>query len=99
LPCRSHCHFSWPIRQLDISNAFLLGTIDEEVFIEQPCGYVDPNFPDYVCKLNKALYVLKQDPRAWFKRLSQSLMELDFIGSQVTTHFLLINMVVLSFIS
>jgi len=75
-------HFSWPIRQLDISNAFLHGTTDEEVFIEQPCGYVDPSFPDYVCKLNKALYVLKQAPRAWFKCFSRSLMELDFIGSQ-----------------
>jgi hypothetical protein len=44
-------HFQWPTRQLDVSNAFLHGTLQEEVFMEQPSGFVDNNFPSYVCKL------------------------------------------------
>lgn len=49
----------WALRQLDINNAFLQGTLSEELYTIQPPGYGDPKFPDYVCKLNKALYGLK----------------------------------------
>ncbi|KAF5470847.1 hypothetical protein F2P56_011335 [Juglans regia] len=59
-----------------MSNAFLHGTLDEEVYISQPKGYFNPQHPDYVCRLNKALYGLKQAPRAWFNRFSQCLLEL-----------------------
>jgi hypothetical protein len=71
-------HFHWPIRQLDVSNAFLHGFLEEEVFMEQPKGFVDDTKPDYVCRLHKSLYGLKQAPRAWFCRLSQQLLELGF---------------------
>jgi len=61
-----------------VSNAFLHGFLEEEVFMEQPKGFVDDTKPDYVCKLHKSFYGHKQAPRAWFRRLSQQLLELGF---------------------
>jgi hypothetical protein len=75
--------FDWNIKQLDVSNVFLHGILNEEVYMEQPQGFVHPQYPDYVCKLNKALYGLKQSLRAWFTRLSQTLLDIGFTGSQV----------------
>ncbi|XP_021971970.1 uncharacterized mitochondrial protein AtMg00810-like [Helianthus annuus] len=50
--------------------------------MEQPPGFVDPSFPNHVCKLNKALYGLKQAPRAWFQRLSSFLISYGFTCSR-----------------
>ena len=62
--------FHWPIRQLDVSNAFLHRILDEEVYMEQPKGFTDESKPNFVCELRKSLYGLKQALRAWFRRLS-----------------------------
>jgi hypothetical protein len=78
-------HFDWPIKQLDVSNVFLHGFLDEEVFMEQPKGFVDSSRPDFVCRLHKAIYGFKQASRAWFNRLSQALLKLGFVGSSVDT--------------
>ena len=78
-------HFGWSLRQLDVSNAFLHGNLVEEVYMEQPWGFVDPLLPDHVCQLHKSLYGLKQAPRAWFHRLSQCLFEMDFMASSMDT--------------
>ena len=75
--------FQWVIQQFDVSNAFLHGTLDEEVFMEQPQDFVNPTHPDYVCTLNKVIYGLKQAPRAWFHRFPNVLKDLGFIASLV----------------
>jgi hypothetical protein len=49
----------WPICQIGISNAFLHGKLDADVFMSQPPGFVDPTCPDYVCELDKSIYDLK----------------------------------------
>lgn len=47
---------SWDIKQLDINHAFLQGTLEDEVYMTQPPGYIDPDKLDYVWRLKKALY-------------------------------------------
>ena len=71
----------WKVRQLDVRNAFLHGELQEEVFVEQPPGFVDPAYPNHVCKLHKALYGLKQAPRAWFNKFTNFLLEYGFTCS------------------
>ncbi|KAJ0833725.1 putative RNA-directed DNA polymerase [Helianthus annuus] len=69
---------NWPLRQLDVNNACLHGTLHEEVFMSQPPGYVHPQFPNHVCKLKKSLYGLKQAPRAWYNELTNFLLHVGF---------------------
>nr|GFA15349.1 ribonuclease H-like domain, reverse transcriptase, RNA-dependent DNA polymerase [Tanacetum cinerariifolium] len=54
------------IYQMDVKSAFLYGTIDEEVYVMQPPGFQDPEFPARVYKVKKAIYGLHQAPRAWY---------------------------------
>ncbi|GJX31257.1 retrovirus-related pol polyprotein from transposon TNT 1-94 [Tanacetum coccineum] len=71
-------HKNFPIYQMDVKTAFLNGPLKEEVFVRQPDGFVDPDFPNHVYRLKKALYGLKQAPRAWYDKLSSFLIEHHF---------------------
>ncbi|GJU78170.1 putative ribonuclease H-like domain-containing protein [Tanacetum coccineum] len=66
------------VYQIDVKSAFLYGTIEEEVYVSQPLGFVDPEFPNKVYKVKKALYGLHQAPRAWYETLSTYLLENRF---------------------
>lgn len=59
--------------------------------MEQPNGFVNPKFSDYVCKLKRSLYGLKQVPRAWFQRLSDFLLGIGFKPSQVDYSRFILN--------
>ena len=68
----------WSLRQLDVESAFLHGTLEEDVFMEQPQGYIDPTKPHHVCKMLKSIYGLRQAPRSWYTKFSSKLEELGF---------------------
>jgi hypothetical protein len=73
------------VHQLNVKNAFLHGTLTEIVYCSQPAGFVDPSCPDLVCRLNKSLYGLKQDPRAWYSRFATFLLTLGFVEAKLDT--------------
>ncbi|GJS64132.1 retrovirus-related pol polyprotein from transposon TNT 1-94 [Tanacetum coccineum] len=66
------------VYQMDVKSAFLYGKIEEEVYVCQPPGFEDPDFPDRVYKVEKALYGLHQAPRAWYETLSTYLLDNEF---------------------
>nr|GEY44571.1 hypothetical protein [Tanacetum cinerariifolium] len=70
------------VYQMDVKSAFLYGTIEEEFYVCQPPGFEDPNHPDKVYKVVKALYGLHQAPRAWYETLANYLLENGFLKRQ-----------------
>nr|GEW71088.1 integrase, catalytic region, zinc finger, CCHC-type, peptidase aspartic, catalytic [Tanacetum cinerariifolium] len=75
-------HKSFPIYQMDIKITFLNGPLKEEVYVAQPDGFVDPDHPKKVYRLRKALYRLKQAPRAWYDELLKFLTSKGFTKGQ-----------------
>ncbi|CAJ2635631.1 unnamed protein product [Trifolium pratense] len=80
---------SWCLHQLDVKNAFLHGNLDETVYMHQPPGFRDPQYPEHVCLLKKSLYGLKQAPRAWYQRFTDYVAKLGFSHS-ISDHSLFI---------
>jgi hypothetical protein len=71
-------YHGFKLYQMDVKSAFLNGPIKEEVYIEQPPGFEDSEYPNHVYKLSKALYGLKQAPRAWYECLRDFLITNGF---------------------
>ena len=69
---------AWSLHQLDVSNAFLYGDLEEQVSMEQPLGYVAQGESSKVCFLRRAIYGLKQSPRAWFAKFNGLLSAFGF---------------------
>nr|GFB05517.1 putative ribonuclease H-like domain-containing protein [Tanacetum cinerariifolium] len=66
------------VYQMDVKSSFLYRTIEEEVYVYQPPGFEDPDYPDKVYKVVKALYGLHQATRAWYETLANYLLENGF---------------------
>jgi len=81
----------WTLRQIDVSNAFLHGFLSEDVYMQQPSGFEDARYPTHVCKLQRAIYGLKQSPRAWYACLSARLLQLGFVPSKADTSLFIFN--------
>jgi hypothetical protein len=73
----------WKINQLNIHNAFLNGTLDEDVYMQQPPGFINFTLSSHVCWLHKSLYGLKQAPWAWYTHLSDYLFSIGFCASKI----------------
>jgi hypothetical protein len=71
-------HHDFKLYQMDVKSVFLNGPIKEEVYVEQPLGFEDQEYPYHVYKLHKALYGLKQAPRAWYECLRDFLTKNGF---------------------
>ena len=66
------------VHQMDVVTAFLNGQLEEEIYMEQPEGYIKPGQEHLVCKLKKSIYGLKQSPRCWSKAFTEFMMEIGF---------------------
>lgn len=67
---------------MDVNNAFLHGDLSETIYMMQPPGFKDLSKPNHVCRLRKAIYRLKQTPRAWYTALKNVLLEIGFHNSK-----------------
>lgn len=75
-------NLDWPLQQFDVNNAFLHCELAEEVYMDLPPGCKIPEAYDKkVCRLKKSLYGLKQSPRAWFGRFTQSMKAFGYSQS------------------
>ncbi|GKB53103.1 retrotransposon protein, putative, ty1-copia subclass [Tanacetum coccineum] len=64
--------------QMDVKTAFLNGYLDEDIYMVQPEGFIDPNHPRKVCKLQRSIYGLKQESRSWNKRFDEKIKRFGF---------------------
>ncbi|GJV45358.1 retrotransposon protein, putative, ty1-copia subclass [Tanacetum coccineum] len=71
-------YYDYEIWQIDVKTAFLNGHLSEEIYMEKPEGFVDPKYPNHVCKLKRFIYGLKQASRQWNKRFDDEIKKFGF---------------------
>nr|GEX54228.1 hypothetical protein [Tanacetum cinerariifolium] len=71
-------YYDYEIWQIDVKTAFLNGHLSEEVYIEQPEGFVNPKYSNHVCKLKRSIYGLKKASRQWNKRFDDEIKKFSF---------------------
>eukprot|EP00253_Pinus_taeda_P034717 PITA_34717 len=71
--------FDLELQQLDVKTAFLHGDLDEEIYMEQPEGFVQHRNAKFVCRLKKSLYGLKQSPRQWYKKFDSFMLSQKYV--------------------
>ena len=71
-------NLDWPLHQLDVKNVFLHDNLDEKVYMDIPPRYTGSIDTKIVCNLERALYGLKQSPRAWFSRFSSTMRKYGY---------------------
>jgi hypothetical protein len=71
-------HYDWEIHQMDVKTAFLNGDLEEEIYMQQPEGFIEKGKENLVCRLRKSLYGLKQAGRAWYEKIHAALINLGF---------------------
>ncbi|KAI3810635.1 hypothetical protein L1987_20256 [Smallanthus sonchifolius] len=75
-------YYDYEIWQMDVKTTFLNGHLSKDVYMVQPDGFVDPKYPNRVCKLNKYIYGLKQASRSWNLRFDQKIKEFGFVKNE-----------------
>lgn len=73
---------SWPLHQLDVSNAFLQRTLSEAVHMDPLQGFANSKYPTHVYKLHKAIYGLRQAPHTWYNELQLFVVASSFVQLQ-----------------
>ncbi|GKF93677.1 retrotransposon protein, putative, ty1-copia subclass, partial [Tanacetum coccineum] len=71
-------YYDYEIWQMDVKTVFLSRHLSEEVYMEQPKGFVDPKYPNHVCKLKRSIYGLKEASRQWNKRFDDEIKKFGF---------------------
>jgi hypothetical protein len=69
---------NWEVHQMDVKSAFLHGDLQEELYMQQPSGFVQNGLVPLVCKLKKSLYGLKQAPHAWYEKIHNFFISCGF---------------------
>eukprot|EP00253_Pinus_taeda_P033436 PITA_33436 len=77
---------NFKVFQMDVKSTFLNGDLEEEVYVEQPDGFILGNDPNLVCRLKRALYGLKQAPRTWYYHLDKYLYQQGFSKGSVDSN-------------
>nr|KYP46794.1 Retrovirus-related Pol polyprotein from transposon TNT 1-94 [Cajanus cajan] len=83
----------WSLSHMDINNAFFHDSLSKDIYMSQPYGFVHPQHPNYVCKLKKSLYGLKQALRVWYQSLKAFLLSYGFTNARFDTSCLYIIMI------